>query len=287
MGAAQNTIDNQDDLALLAKAFSGNDRFLLSEQVDAVSGYAGNDVIYGYGGGDLIYGGDGNDRIYGGAGDDQLEGGRGDDLLYGNAGVDTVSYQNADTGVTVDLRITIAQDTIGAGTDTLSSFDRLYGSAFDDRLTGNTGANEIIGLSGNDIILGKAGNDRLDGGSGRDTLTGGTGADLFSLFGFASSADRDLITDFSHAQGDQILLSKLTFQGLSGDVDTALSAAQFYTAAGATKAHDADDRIVYNPVTGAVYYDADGAGGAASVQILKMGAGVHPVLEAGDFLLSF
>lgn len=288
IGAAMKTKSTEDDYALLSKAFSGDDTFTLSNDVDIANGYAGNDVLYGNGGGDMLMGGTGNDRLYGGAGDDQLEGGAGDDLLAGGAGLqDTVSYQYADSSVRVDLRLNTAQDTGGAGIDTLSGFERLYGSAFGDTLQGNSANNEIIGLSGNDTINGRAGNDRIDGGEGRDTLTGGSGADSFVMFSLSSPGDRDLITDFNRLQGDHVLLSKLTFQGLSGDVDSTLSEAQFYKAAGATAAHDADDRVIYNTTSGWLYYDADGAGGAAAVQVFKLGLTTHPDLAASDILLSF
>ena len=38
-------------------------------------------------------------------------------------------------------------------------------------------------------------------------------------------------------------------------------------AAGATAGHDANDRIVYNKKTGVLFYDEDGSGAKAAVQI--------------------
>lgn len=287
VGAAMKSATLDDDQALLAQAFSGNDKFILSEQDDIATSYAGADVIYGKGGADLLNGGDGNDRIYGNAGDDQIEGGDGDDLLSGGTGIDTLSYQYADAGVTVDLRVTTAQDTGGAGVDTVSGFQRLYGSAFDDVLLGTSAANEIIGLSGNDTIRGRGGDDRIDGREGRDKLSGGAGADSFVMFALNSPDDRDFISDFNRAEGDRILLSKQMFQGLSGDIDSALDAAQFHKGAGAKSAHDASDRVIYDTATGWLYYDADGIGGSAAVQVVHLGKTVHPGLAASDILLSF
>ena len=37
-----------------------------------------------------------------------------------------------------------------------------------------------------------------------------------------------------------------------------------------TLAHDADDRIVFNTTTKGLYYDADGVGGAASIQFATL-----------------
>jgi Ca2+-binding RTX toxin-like protein len=47
-------------------------------------------------------------------------------------------------------------------------------------------------------------------------------------------------------------------------------------------AHDADDRIVYNTATGALYYDADGIGGEAAIQFATL-SGSPDHLTAADF----
>ncbi len=91
------------------------------------------------------------ENLTGSAFNDTLEGNGGNNVLTGGAGIDTVSYEHAPAGVTVSLAVTTAQNTIGAGTDTLSGFENLIGSAFDDTLTGDAGANVLTGLAGNDI----------------------------------------------------------------------------------------------------------------------------------------
>ncbi|MFM2057171.1 MAG: hypothetical protein RLY71_1556, partial [Pseudomonadota bacterium] len=53
---------------------------------------------------------------------------------------------------------------------------------------------------------------------------------------------------------------------------------------GITTAADADDHLIYNTSTGALYYDADGLGGTGAVQIAKLGVGV--ALTASDVWLS-
>ena len=60
-----------------------------------------------------------------------------------------------------------AQDTGGAGSDTLISIENLTGSAFDDTLTGDGDDNVLSGLAGDDTLDGGAGNDTLDGGDGQ------------------------------------------------------------------------------------------------------------------------
>ncbi|HSH92577.1 MAG TPA: calcium-binding protein, partial [Roseimicrobium sp.] len=77
---------------------------------------------------------------------DTLEGNAGNNNLVGGLGIDTVSYANVTSGtnsqgVTVNLGLTSAQNTIRAGTDTLSGFENLTGSQFNDTLTGSSGNN--------------------------------------------------------------------------------------------------------------------------------------------------
>ncbi|MFM9936758.1 MAG: calcium-binding protein [Novosphingobium sp.] len=285
--AAAKTVSTADDLALLTKALSGDDRFLLSEGNDILNGFAGNDEIFGFGGNDILTGGAGNDVISGGNGDDILFGGTGNDVLKGGAGNDRAGYIAATSAVTVDLRILTAQNTGGAGSDTLSSIESVGGSKFNDTIDGNKAGNVLIGGEGNDKLDGHEGADGLVGGAGQDTLTGGTGADNFLFFTptDASGSIVDTITDFSHAQGDHIVLSKGGFTGLTGAAGTVLAADAFFASANATAAQDASDRLIYNTTTGALWYDADGTGSAAAVQIALIGTATHPALVAGDFLI--
>ena len=93
--------------------------------------------------------------------------GDGDNVINGGAGSDTVSYNYAKAGVTVNLSLTTAQDTGGSGRDTLISIERITGSLFDDVLIGTIGANVFNGQVGNDMMIGGAGSDSYyvqDGG---------------------------------------------------------------------------------------------------------------------------
>ncbi|HRI37729.1 MAG TPA: hypothetical protein PLO50_04165 [Nitrospira sp.] len=85
--------------------------------------------------------------------------------FFGNPignGTDTASYSTATAGVRVNLGMTTAQNTVGAGTDTLQSIENLTGSNFNDSLIGNSGAN---------VLRGGGGNDTLDGAGGGDTAS--------------------------------------------------------------------------------------------------------------------
>ena len=126
---------------------------------DTLTGGAGADTIYGDDG--IQSGQDGNDVLHGGGGDDLLAGEFGDDLIDGGPGNDTASYATAVIGVTVSLALQgAAQNTVGAGTDTLIGIENLVGSAFHDTLTGDGGDN---------VITGGGGDDTIDGGGGTDT----------------------------------------------------------------------------------------------------------------------
>ena len=90
---------------------------------------------------------EGDDTLQGGAGNDTLDGGDNGDIG------DTASYADATSGVTVSLSLQdTAQDTIGAGTDTLTGIENLTGSAFNDTLAGNDSDNTIDGGAGTDTV---------------------------------------------------------------------------------------------------------------------------------------
>ena len=49
---------------------------------------------------------------------------------------------------------TVAQDTVGSGSDILTNIENLTGSNFGDMLTGNTGNNTLDGGAGDDKLFG-------------------------------------------------------------------------------------------------------------------------------------
>ncbi len=94
-----------------------------TEEADVFTGSDSDDVASAL---------DGDDDLFGGAGNDRLAGGDGDDTIDGGTGTDTVDYASADSAVTVDITLSGAQDTGGAGTDTLTDIEGVIGSAHDD-----------------------------------------------------------------------------------------------------------------------------------------------------------
>ena len=148
---------------------------------DDPSGPYGNDTLYGGAGNDTLNGRGGNDRLIGSTGNDILNGGAGIDLAdYTNRSIQGIGYTGATSGVTVNLNLTGAQNTGGAGVDTLVSIENVSGTDFNDILTGNSANNLLSGFAGDDFISGGGGNDHLQGYQGNDTVIGGDGNDLIT-----------------------------------------------------------------------------------------------------------
>ncbi len=255
--------------------------------------------------------GDGNNNV--------LEGLGGNDAITGGAGADTAGYAPSTDGVVVDLNITIGQVvSVSQGTDTLSGIENLVGSNFNDSLTGDAASNSFTGNFGNDTMLGGDGfdtlnggdgndslsgmnqgdiinggngndwlgggkgldsidggadNDTLQGGLGTDNLTGGSGIDAFI---FSSALDGtiniDTITDFVSGT-DLIQLSALTFGAFAGLVGQTVGLASLSA------------NLAYNATTGALSYDADGAGAGPALNFAILGTSVHPAALGNDFMI--
>ncbi|NPD15564.1 calcium-binding protein [Xinfangfangia sp. D13-10-4-6] len=243
------------------------DDFLLGNTAaNAIYGGAGDDRIYGGGGADTLYGGTGNDTMFGSAGADQF---------FGGDGRDVVDYSQATTGLRVDMLLP-ATNTQNAAGDTFSSIETIIGSNFADTLNGDAQHNQLIGGAGNDNLHGRSGNDTLDGGLGQDILNGGDGMDTFRFSAPLVAANVDRIDGFNAAD-DTILLVSQVFASL--ELGT-LAASAFANSLTATTA---EHRILYDKPTGRLFYDADGAGGAAAVHFATLSGA--PTITASDFLV--
>lgn len=243
-------------------------------------------TILGNAGANTLTGTAFNDTIDGGAGVDKLAGGKGDDVYYvdnsgdkvterPNSGDDTVySSASLKLGDYIETLILTGGANLNA-----------TGGNTADTIFGNTGDNLIDGGRGNDAIDGGAGNDILNGNIGSDVLTGGAGADSFRFTTRAGgSYGSDTITDFSHAEGDKIEFSRLVFRAL-GTSAGPIGAEQFYAAAGANRAQDKDDHLIYDTLSGSLYYDSDGTGSSAAVLVAVIGTDTHPTLDVSDFVV--
>lgn len=116
------------------------------------------------------------ENAIGGSGDDTIIQNAANNVLSGGAGNDILSYATATGGVTVNLALTTAQNTGGAGIDTLSGFEQLIGSDYNDVLTGSATTTSLTGGAGDDILV--AGPTNPAGGLG---MYGGDGNDTFVI----------------------------------------------------------------------------------------------------------
>ena len=140
-----------------------------------------------------------------------------------------------------------------------------------------TAAVNATGNGLNNVIYGNGSANTLNGGLGSDSLIGNGGADSF-LFDSALNAGSNVDRILDFAADDTIVLDMSVFTALGG-VGT-LDASAFHLG---TAAQDADDRIIYDSATGRLFFDADGAGGAAAVQFATLSAGLN--LTVSDFMV--
>ncbi|WP_041962596.1 hypothetical protein [Sulfurospirillum cavolei] len=166
------------------------------DEIEHITGGAGNDTIWGDAGANTLKGGAGNDTIYTSAGIDFIDGGTGS--------ADTVDFSAiSSTSIIVNLAtLQIGNDGYG-NIETIQNIeningggagDTLYGDGMSNTIYGNAGADNIKGGDGNDVLYGddvtnshvasadtlngEAGADTLYGSSGNDTLDGGLDDDL-------------------------------------------------------------------------------------------------------------
>jgi Ca2+-binding RTX toxin-like protein len=216
-----------------------------NESANAIQGNGGDNILAGLGGADTIDGGGGNDtlsyakssagvnvslqtgaasgddatgdtfshieNLLGSANKDTLEGDGNSNVLDGGAGIDTVSYANAGAAVTVNLATVGAQNTVGAGTDTLLNFENITGSIYNDTLTGNTQANFFMGGTGDDHMTGGGGKDVFvfDGlASGHDTISGFAAKITKGSFDHSYFATAQDVLNASHQVGNDVVITE-------------------------------------------------------------------------------
>ena len=106
--------------------------------ITIIEGTPEDDVLEGTAGNDAIDGGPGNDII--------ISGGIGNSTLIGGAGIDTISFVSATVGFDIDLFAGVAVDIDANFTNSISGFEAIIGSDFDDTIT--VGADAGITLQG-------------------------------------------------------------------------------------------------------------------------------------------
>ena len=195
------------------------------------TGNSGRNLITGNPGNNVLDGAGGEDDIHGGAGNDTLTG-TNSSSLYGDAGDDV-----------------------------------LIGGRFED-LTGGDGNDR---LEGGQWVHGGAGNDTIVSTSSPSELIGGTGFDTFIL-GLTPTGDLtnwERIVDFTTGE-DELRLDGRAFAQIGPSGDFAAGDERFYAAPGANAGHDATDRLIYDTSTGDLWYDPDGSGAQAALEVATL-----------------
>ena len=212
----------------------------------AIYGNAGANILNGMASADSMTGYGGNDRYYADNGGDKV-------IEAAGGGADEV-FASVSYALTANSEIELLTTTSAAGVTAIN----LTGNALGQTIEGNTGANVI------------------DGKGANDTLRGRGGSDTFAFTTTLGVANIDTILDYNVA-ADTISLENAVFTGLAAGV---LAAAAFFKGTGA---HDADDRIIYNPNSGALFFDKDGTGGSAAVRFATVSAGLS--MTNNDFVV--
>ena len=286
-----NFIDGRDGVDIMY-GFGGNDIYIVETAGDIVIELAGQglDTIFtsiswtldhdlerlGVNGFTTTYaitltGNELANEMWGNDGANIIDGKAGADLMTGFAGNDAYFVDNAndiiiETGAGgTDIVFASASYALGEDVERLTVSDT--SSSFAINLTGNARANEISGNNGANVLSGQGGSDLLIGNGGADTFA-------FTSSIYAGSIDQ--ILDFQ-AGVDRIGLGAGEFAGLAPG---SLAAGAFWIGSAAA---DADDRIIYDNATGALYFDADGNGAGAQVQFANMSNGL--ALTANDFVV--
>ena len=100
----------------------------------------------------------------------------------------------------------------------------------------------------------------LIGGAGNDVLDGSTGADRFHFNNVSEGGD--FLKKFGAT--DVLSFDSAGF----GDIAKGAVSDTIFWSSRSGKAHDADDRFIYNTKTDSLWFDADGNGAIAAVMIV-------------------
>ncbi|SPF81808.1 beta strand repeat-containing protein [Pseudoprimorskyibacter insulae] len=176
----------------------------------------------------------GNDTVIGGAGDNRFNAGSGNDSYAGGSGTDEISYRDdgydsagaAAGGITVTMTGQNAGTIVDAwvGNDTISSIERVLGSALADTMTGGAGNDFFWGDDGDDVLSGGTGQDTLLGGNGNDSLNPGN-SDNFNVIVAGAGDDTVDFTGITAQYFNPALYHYDLPQGINAAVDGAANTA--------------------------------------------------------------
>lgn len=217
-----------------------------------------------------LTGGTGNDVLTGDVNNNVLMGGAGADQFFGGAGTDTVSYQDAPAGVSIDVDNTTVGggrgNGIAKGDVIANDVERIQGSNSDDTffstrtgviLDGGNGTDSIdfstasagvtvnlgdaskfvsieraVGSAQNDTLTASSSGSTLLAMNGNDTLNGGSGADFLNL----ATNNTSLVGDVANAGAgnDTVWINAAHVDGTVKNLDGGTGTDTLRVIAGAT-----------------------------------------------------
>jgi serralysin len=209
------------------------------------------------------------ENAVGSAYDDVLIGNSAANVLDGGAGNDTY-YLDSPSDVVVD----------SGGNDTVYATFKFSNPAIENVFVNGVkvvsggaplegGFRILHGGSGRDVLTGSEASEKIYGGLGKDMLSGGAGQDIFVFDTRPNKkTNLDVVTDYSVAD-DTIWLDNKYLKKLGKGSESKPQALnrKFFAL---DKAKDGNDYLVYVKKTGALYYDEDGSGAKAAVQIATL-----------------
>ncbi|MEP3045455.1 MAG: LamG-like jellyroll fold domain-containing protein [Roseibium sp.] len=182
---------------------SGADDLDGTDGADAIDGGLGNDTINGGAGNDLLQGGYGNDDLIGGNGNDVLDGGHGEDLLDGGAGDDLlISRSDGREG-----EIAYDPDRDEGDPENELTDGKLYPDQpipADDVMTGGSGADTFYFQTLINAKQRYVEKHTQDDGTIRWHGVAGENDKLHDHW--VDTIGNDVITDFTRADGDRIVI---------------------------------------------------------------------------------
>ncbi|GGW39823.1 calcium-binding protein [Gemmobacter lanyuensis] len=203
-----------------------------------------------------------NDSFVGSQVRNVFAGGQGVDSYDGQAGFDSINFDrntgDAGPGVGIVVNFTLTSGQIrndGYGNiETARNIEGVWGTSMNDWVKGNARVEEFWL------------------GEGRDTMTGGGGSDSFVWEAADELGDGDRITDFQTTgpSADRLAFDTPGITGMTTDLTLVNGTAATVTGVGT---------FVFNTANDTLFWDSDGAGGAAQVAIVVL-VGVNSLTAA-------